>query len=147
MLEIVLCRPQNLLYMQRGYRPKVHSHKLKKSNGPRTDPWGTPQVTSNESDKIPLASILQCLFVKYDRIHSRTVDFIPYPSNVSRRMSKSTQSKAFVKSRKIAREYKPSSYANFIFIIRSVIGSSMDLFFQNPYCLSERILLASKYSL
>ena len=31
----------------------------KKSNGPKTDPWGTPQLISNGSDDSPLIETLE----------------------------------------------------------------------------------------
>ena len=39
---------------------------MRKSKGPKIDPWGTPHTSSAGSDKVESTSTIKLLFVRYD---------------------------------------------------------------------------------
>ena len=70
-----------------------------KNNGPRTEPWGTPNWTTVVEDVNPLYLMYCLLPTRYERIQLSTVP--PNPNDTSsrrRRMLWSTQSKAALRS-------------------------------------------------
>ena len=73
----------------------------KKSIGPRTEPCGTPDVTSMMADRAPLTET-RCL--RFDRkyvIQVCVLPVIPYEVNLDRRRLCGTLSKVLAKSRRI----------------------------------------------
>ena len=74
----------------------------KKSIGPRTEPYGTPDVTSVVSGRAPLTET-RCLRVdRKDVIKLCVLPVIPYEVSLDRRRLCGTLSKALAKSRRIA---------------------------------------------
>ena len=73
-----------------------------KSIGPRTEPCGTPDVTSVMSDRAPLTET-RCLRFdkKKDVIQLCVLPVIPYEVSLDRRRLCGTSSKALAKSRRI----------------------------------------------
>ena len=74
----------------------------KKSIGPRTEPCGTPDVTSVMSDRAPLTETRCLRFDRKDVIQLCVLPVIPYEVNLDRRRLCGTLSKALAKSRRIA---------------------------------------------
>ena len=71
----------------------------KKSIGPRTEPCGTPDVTSVMSDRAPLTETRCLRFDRKDVIQLCVLPVIPYEVNLDRRRLCGTLSKALAKSR------------------------------------------------
>ena len=74
----------------------------KKSIGPRTDPCGTPDVTSVMSDRAPLTETRCLRFDRKDVIQLCVLLVIPYELSLDRRRLCGILSKALAKSRRIA---------------------------------------------
>ena len=74
----------------------------KKSIGPRTEPCGTPDVTSVVSDRAPLTETRCLRFDRKDVIQLCVLPVIPYEVSLDRRRLCGTLSKALAKSRRIA---------------------------------------------
>ena len=74
----------------------------KKSIGPRTEPCGTPDVTSVVSDRAPLTETRCLRFDRKDVIQLCVLPVIPYEVSLDRRRLCETLSKALAKSRRIA---------------------------------------------
>ena len=74
----------------------------KKSIGPRTEPCGTPDVTSVVSDRTPLNETRCLRFDRKDVIQLCVLPVIPYEVSLDRRRLCGTLSKALAKSRRIA---------------------------------------------
>ena len=74
----------------------------KKSIGPRTEPCGTPDVTSVVSDRAPLTETRFLRFDRKDVIQLCVLTVIPYEVSLDRRRLCGTLSKALAKSRRIA---------------------------------------------
>ena len=74
----------------------------KKSIGPRTEPCGTPDVTSVMSDRDPLTDTRCLRFDRKDVIKLCVLLVIPYEVSLDRRRLCGTLSKGLVKSRRIA---------------------------------------------
>ena len=75
----------------------------KKSIGPRTEPCGTPDVTSVMSDRAPLTETRCLRFDRKDVIQLCVLlPVIPYEVSLDRRRLCGTLSKALAKSRRIA---------------------------------------------
>ena len=70
--------------------------------GPRTDPCGTPDVTSVMSDRAPLTETRCLRFDRKDVIQLCVLLVIPYELSLDRRRVCGTLSKALAKSRRIA---------------------------------------------
>ena len=66
----------------------------KKSIGPRTEPCGTPDVTSVMSDRAPLTETRCLRFDRKDVIQLCVLPVIPYEVNLDRRRVCGTLSKA-----------------------------------------------------
>ena len=73
----------------------------KKSIGPRTEPSGTPDVTSVMSDRAPLTETRCLRFDRKDVIQLCVLPVIPYEVNLDRRRLCGTLSKALAKSRRL----------------------------------------------
>ena len=73
----------------------------RKSNGPRTEPWGTPLNTLAHSELIPSKQTRRNLLFNQLLIHSNSLPLIPYLSNLYNSRSCRTLSNAFAKSRYI----------------------------------------------
>ena len=69
----------------------------KKSIGPRTEPCGTPDVTSVMSDRAPLTETRCLRFDRKDVIQLCVLPVIPYEVNSDRRRLCGTLSKALAK--------------------------------------------------
>ena len=54
---------------------------IRNSSGPRTVPWGTPDVTGLESDDIPSKTTVCSRSVRKDEIHPRVVPVTPIASS------------------------------------------------------------------
>ena len=74
----------------------------KKSTGPRTEPCGTPNITSVMSDRAPLTETRSLRFGRKDVIQLCVLPVIPYEVSLDRRRLYGTLSKALAKSRRIA---------------------------------------------
>ena len=74
----------------------------KKSIGTRTEPCGTPDVTSAMSDRTPLTETRCLRFDRKDVIQLCVLPVIPYEVSLDRRRFCGTFSKALAKSRRIA---------------------------------------------
>ena len=74
----------------------------KKSKGPRTEPCGTPDVTSVVSDRAPLIEIRYLRFDRKYVIQLCVLPVIPYEVSLDRRRLCGTLSKALAKARRIA---------------------------------------------
>ena len=74
----------------------------KKSIGPRTEPCGTPDVTSVMSDRAPLTETRSLRFDRKDGIQWCVLPVIPYEVSLYRRRLCGTLSKALAKSRRMA---------------------------------------------
>ena len=70
--------------------------------GPRTEPCGTPDVTSVMSDRAPLTETRCLRFDRKDVIQLCVLPVIPYEVSLDRRRLCGTLSKALAKSRRIA---------------------------------------------
>ena len=72
------------------------------NNGPKMDPWGTPDVTVIQSEE--QSSMMTCcsLPIRNEQIQFKRQPRIPICSSLSRSLSCETLSKAFEKSRKMA---------------------------------------------
>ena len=78
--------------------------------GPRTEPWGTPQVTVCGFDLEKPREMHSVRFVRYDWNQLRGVPVSPVVRwRRFRRMSWSTVSKAAERSRRMRREGEPAS--------------------------------------
>ena len=74
----------------------------KKSIGPRTEPCGTPDVTSVVSDRARLTETRWLRFDRKNVIQLCVLPVIPYEVSLDRRRLCRTLSKALTKSRRIA---------------------------------------------
>ena len=74
----------------------------KKSVGPRTEPYGTPDVTSVMSDRAPLTETRCLRFDRKNVIQLCVLPVLPYEVSLDRSRLCGTLSKALAKSRKIA---------------------------------------------
>ena len=74
----------------------------KKSIGPRTEPCGTPDVTSVVSDRAPLTETRCLRFDRKDVIQLCVLPVVPYEVSLDRRRLCGTLSKALAKSKRIA---------------------------------------------
>ena len=73
---------------------------IKKRSGPRIVPWGMPQVRKWSPEREPFTKHRCLRQSKYDLNHSYEVPWTPYLFNLDKRISWSTVSKAFFKSKK-----------------------------------------------
>ena len=67
---------------------------MRKRQGPKTEPWGTPERTGQESECSPSRTTLWDLFDKNDWIHVTTPPFMPSRRSFSKSLWWSTLSKA-----------------------------------------------------
>ena len=74
----------------------------KKSIGPRTEPCGTPDATSEMSDRAPLTETRCLRFDRKDVIQLCVLPVIPYEVNLDRSRLCGILSKALTKSGRIA---------------------------------------------
>ena len=75
---------------------------IRNRSGPRTVPWGTPDVTGLASDDIPSKKTVCSRSVMNDEIHHRVVPVTPIDSSFFSRCVCATLSNAFEKSNKMA---------------------------------------------
>ena len=68
---------------------------------PRTDPWGTPEVTDNSSELLPSRTTVWILPTRNDWIHLRVLPSIPCIFSLQRSFGWLTLSKALLKSNSI----------------------------------------------
>jgi len=73
--------------------------KMRKSNGPRTEPWGTPLMTRLQSYVAPLTNTLCSLLLSQSLIQCATCPSIPCAFSFRRSLSCGTLSNAQAKSR------------------------------------------------
>jgi len=72
----------------------------KKSNGPKTEPCGTSELTGNHEDCEPHMVTLWKRHVRKERIYLRSVPNMPKASSLSSNLSWGTESNALANSRK-----------------------------------------------
>ena len=84
---------------------------MEKRRGPRTEPWGTPDVMVRLLERSSSMTVQCCLQHRYELNHWQAVE--PYPSSLRRdsRMSWLTESNALEMSRKTAPTKRPLSSA------------------------------------
>ena len=75
---------------------------VRKSKGPSTVPWGTPESTGAGEDFAPSTSTVCSRLVRKERIHRRSGPPMPTAESFDKRISWSTLSNAFEKSRRTA---------------------------------------------
>ena len=80
---------------------------IKKRRGPRTDPWGTPEVALHADDFSPFRTTYCFLFIRYEHIHLRMYGSRSKILSLSRRGLWGTESKAFCKSKNTAHTLLP----------------------------------------
>ena len=82
---------------------------IRNNNGPRMEPWGTPALTSDQSETCPFNKTLCFLFLrKSHKTFSKLLD-IPFCFNLKMRPSCQTLSNAFDISRKTPLTSNPLS--------------------------------------
>ena len=69
-----------------------------KSNGPRTEPWGTPRLVLSGSELEVPEITCNCLFCKYDLIHSKAILEKPRVFNLLNNLEGEIVSNALLKS-------------------------------------------------
>ena len=69
--------------------------------GPSIVPWGTPEITGDQSELLPLNTTRCLLFVKKFLIHSNRGPSIPCRCSFSNKCSCDTLSKALERSKKM----------------------------------------------
>ena len=90
--------------------------------GPRTEPCGTPLITSDQSDWWPFKTTFCFLPTRKFLIHSRTWLFIPQHCNLDIKQLCDTESKAFWKSK-----YNTSTTVTIIKCFSTFIDSQQKL--------------------
>ena len=117
---------------------------MRKSNGPSTVPWGTPERTGAESDSSPSTTTDICLPVRKACIQELTGPVTPEEANLPRSCTWETVSKAWLKSSiptstcmRLSKDLKRS-----LKIIRSCISQEGPL--RNPSWAWVRTLFSSR---
>ena len=82
-------------------QPSISLIKTMNASGPRTNPWGTPDVTSHQSELLPFRTTRCFLPVSQLWIHLKTFPLTPWASNFLISLCFGTLSKALAKSRYI----------------------------------------------
>ena len=105
---------------------------IKKRMGPRTEPWGTPDVTGEGGDSSPTTTVC-CRIPNKVLIQLRVCPLTPYRCSLYRIFWSLTLSKALLKSRNKTSVCLP----DYKFLLRSSISMnnwvSLDRFSWNPY--------------
>ena len=114
--------------------------------GPRTEPCGTPLITSDQSDRWPLKTTFCFLPTRKFLIHSRTWPDIPQPYNIDIKRLCGTESKAFWRSKYNTSTEWPSSSAFVHLLMASRRRVEQDLPGVNPCCSDGILLLAWRRS-
>ena len=78
------------------------------NNGPRIDPWGTPALTSDQSENCPFNENLCFLFLRKSHKRFSKLPHIPFCFNLKMRLSCQTLSNALYISRKTPLPSNPS---------------------------------------
>ena len=87
---------------------------IKSNNGARMDPWGTPTLTSDQSETCPFNKNLCFLFLRKSHKRFSKLPDMPFCFNLKTRSSCQTLSNTFDISRKTPRALNPSS--NYLYI-------------------------------
>ena len=103
---------------------------IRKSKGPSTEPWGTPMFKARVSDISLLIAVCWVLSARYVLNNFKGIPLTPYCSSLARRMSWSTVSNAFWKSRKTPQAIFPSSAAFQIFSVMLIRAWFVEWWFQ-----------------
>ena len=75
--------------------------KSKKRRGPKTEPWGTPEVTGSHEENLPLTTTRWRRLVKNAFNQIKISPEIPRDSNFNSKRGWETESKAFARSKKM----------------------------------------------
>ena len=117
---------------------------MRKSNGPSTVPWGTPERTGAEFDSSPSTTTDMCLPVRKARVQELTGPVTPQEANLPRSRSWGTVSKARLKSSiptstcvRLSKDLKRS-----LRVIRSCVSQEWPL--RNPCWAWVRTLFSSR---
>src|SRR5215470_6722072 len=114
--------------------------KRRKSRGPRTLPWGTPDVTGFNDDEQPPTTTFCFRFERKFCITFTTFEFIANVLSFSIKMACETRSKALLKSRKMASTCFFLSIDWHKSCSKAVACVSQDRFLENPCCCGARRL-------
>ena len=107
---------------------------IRKSKGPNTLPWGTPDRTAAHSEASPLRTTRCCLSFSHALIQLNSCPLMPWAQTFFSSRLTGTLSKAFAKSSKIMSTASPLSTAAVTFSRKESRLLAQDLPRMNPCC-------------
>ena len=119
---------------------------IRKSAWPRTDPCGTPDVTSCIEELVLFLIMHWYLLERYDCIHAIARESNLCSRSFCNKISWSTTSNAFRKSKKIAPVISPLSMLLSHLSKRLISAVLHEWFYRNPDCDLCKMLYLCKYA-
>lgn len=125
---------RNKFDCRKKYKPASHSYKAKKkSKGPKTDPWGTPEKTDARAELASLLGANWERLVKNDTIQLNTLESMLSLLSFSNRSLCDTLSKAFDKSKKMRSTWDPWTRAVWKLLVIERSCVLQEKYFLTPY--------------